>query len=39
MSWMTFGQIVLLIFIFAFVITGVKCLHDSCCNKCRKPPQ
>ena len=39
MSWMLFGQIVLLIVIFAFVKTAVKCFHDSCCLKCKDKPQ
>jgi len=37
MSWSLFGEIVLLIVIFAFAVTAVKCFHDSCCMKCKKP--
>jgi hypothetical protein len=36
MSWMTFGQVVLLIVIFAFVTTLLRCMHDACCKKCKK---
>jgi hypothetical protein len=36
MSWGLFGQLVLLIIIFAFVKTCVKCMHDTYCNKCKK---
>lgn len=36
MSWMLFGQIVLLIIIFAFATNLVKCLHDTFCKTCRK---
>ena len=36
MSWPMFWQIVLLIFIFAFARTAVKCLHDTFCTKCKK---
>jgi hypothetical protein len=36
MSWMTFGQVALLIVIFAFVTTLVKCMHNACCKKCKK---
>ncbi len=35
MSWGTFVQIALLIVLYAIVTTGVKCLHDSCCKKCK----
>jgi len=37
MSWATFGQVVLLIVIFAFATTFVRCLHDTCCTRCKKP--
>lgn len=37
MDWSTFGQIVLLIVVFAIVNTVVKCLHNCCCTKCKKP--
>ncbi len=36
MSWAIFGQIVLLIFVFAFVTTSVKCMHNSYCPMHRK---
>ena len=36
MTWMTFGQIVLLIIVFAAVNSFVKCMHDSYCTKCKK---
>lgn len=36
MSWGLFGQIVLLIIVFAFVSVGVKCMHDSFCKLCNK---
>mgnify|MGYP001609143183 CR=1 FL=1 len=36
MSWTLFGQIVLLIFIYAFVVNFVKCMHDIYCAKCKK---
>jgi len=36
MSWGLFGQIVLLVVIFAFINTFVKCMHDSYCTKCKK---
>jgi len=36
MSWGLFGQVVLLIIIFAFVTTLVKCMHDTYCTKCKK---
>lgn len=36
MSWELFGQITLLILIFAIINTAVKCLHDTCCFKCKK---
>lgn len=35
MSWGLFGQIVLLIIIYAFVKNAVKCLHDTYCTKCK----
>ena len=31
------GQVVLLIVVFAFVTTFVKCIHDTYCTKCKKP--
>lgn len=37
MTWTTFGKVVLLILIFAFVNTFVKCMHDMKCTACRKP--
>ena len=36
MSWGMFGQIVLLIIIFAFARTGMQCMHDTYCHKCKK---
>ena len=36
MSWWTFGQVVLLIVVFAFVTTYVTCIHDTYCKKCKK---
>ena len=36
MTWMTFGQIALLIVIFAMVSSFVKCMHDSYCTRCKK---
>ena len=36
MSWGMFGQIVLLIVIFSFVRSFVKCMHDTYCGKCKK---
>lgn len=36
MDWALFGQVVLLIVIFALVTTFVKCMHDSFCTKCKK---
>jgi hypothetical protein len=36
MNWLMFGQVVLLIVIFAFVTSFVKCLHDTYCKKCKK---
>ena len=36
MNWGTFGQVTLLIVIFAFITTFVKCMHDSYCKKCKK---
>gem|GEM_PF-1036353 len=35
MNWGLFGQIVLLIVIFSFVNTFVKCMHETHC-KCQK---
>jgi len=37
MSWETFGQIVLLLIIYAFAKTFVKCMHDTYCKKCKTP--
>ncbi len=31
-----FGEIVLLIIIYAFINNLVKCLHDTYCIKCKK---
>jgi len=31
-----FGQIVLLIVVFALVTSFVKCMHDTYCTKCNK---
>jgi len=39
MSWGLFGQIVLLIVIFALVKTFVKCMHATYCFKCKKPAE
>jgi hypothetical protein len=39
MSWATFGKVVVLIVIFAFVNTFVKCMHDTYCTKCKTQPQ
>ena len=36
MSWGLFGQIVLLIIIFAIIKNLAKCLHDTYCMKCKK---
>ena len=36
MSWLLFGQVVLLIVVFALVNTVVKCLHDAYCTKCKR---
>ena len=36
MTWLLFGQIVLLIVIFAFVTNLVQCLHDTFCKTCKK---
>jgi hypothetical protein len=36
MSWMLFGQIVLLIVIFALVVSFVKCMHDGHCRMCKR---
>jgi hypothetical protein len=36
MSWGLFGQIVLLIVIFAVATTAVKCMHDTFCLKCKR---
>jgi len=38
MSWLVFGQIVLLIAVFAFANSAVKCLHATYCTRCRKQP-
>lgn len=35
MSWMLFGQSVLLIVIFAMVMTITRCVHDCNCTRCR----
>ncbi len=35
MTWGTFGQIVLLIVVFAVVKTFVRCMHDTYCKKCK----
>ena len=37
MDWGTFGQIVLLIVIYAFAKTFVKCVHDAHCKTCKTP--
>jgi hypothetical protein len=31
-----FGQIVLLMVIYAFIKNAVRCLHDTYCTKCKK---
>ena len=36
MNWGLFGQIVLLIIIFALAKSCVKCIHDNFCIKCKK---
>ena len=36
MSWRLFGQIALLIIIFAFVKAFIKCMHDTYCKACKK---
>jgi hypothetical protein len=36
MSWAMFGQIVLLVVVFACVTNFVKCMHDTYCTKCKK---
>jgi len=36
MSWATFAKVVLLIVIFVFVNTFVKCLHDMKCTACKQ---
>lgn len=36
MSWALFGQIVLLIIVFAVAKTFIKCMHDTYCMKCKK---
>jgi len=36
MNWGLFGQIVLLIAIFVFLKTAIKCMHDTFCMKCKK---
>jgi hypothetical protein len=38
MSWGLFGQIVLLIAIFALLSTFVKCMHNTFCKVCKKQP-
>lgn len=35
MSWATFGKVVILIVVFAFVTTFVKCMHDTFCTTCK----
>ncbi len=35
MDWGLFGQIVLLIVIYAVVRTFIKCMHDTYCFKCK----
>jgi hypothetical protein len=37
MEWLTFVQIVVLIFIFAFARTFMKCMHDTHCKACKRP--
>jgi len=37
MTWGLFGQIALLIVVFAFVTQAIRCFHDMHCSKCRKP--
>lgn len=37
MSWLAFVQIALLIVIYAFATTVVRCLHDTYCKKCKQP--
>lgn len=39
MSWGLFGQIALLIIIFVFLATLVKCMHDNFCLMCKKEPE
>ena len=39
MSMALFGQIVLLMVIFIFLATLVKCLHDNFCVTCKKGPE
>jgi hypothetical protein len=39
MSWGLFGQIVLLIVIFALVFRFVKCMHDTHCKQCKSSGQ
>lgn len=39
MSWLLFGQIVLLIVIFGFVVSVMKCMHDNFCGMCKKSEQ
>ena len=36
MSWGLFGQIVLLIIIYAFATNCIKCMHDTFCKVCKK---
>ena len=37
MSWLTFVQIVLLIVVYSFVSTFVRCMHDTYCKRCKGP--
>ncbi len=37
MSWTLFGQIVMLIVIYALISNFVKCMHNAYCIKCKKP--
>jgi hypothetical protein len=39
MNWGLFGQIALLIVIFAIVVTFVKCMHDTHCKMCKRSGQ
>jgi hypothetical protein len=36
MDWGLFGQLALLIIIFVFAKTVIKCFHDNFCIKCKK---